>query len=135
MSYQHVWVKVASNLAQVQATDMLETAKSGYEYRLEGTTWLLLKKRTQPILLMNQASIDSAEMRSVRNLFHVQSAIVTAKPKNAHVAIQYKGYWFYIDDKDQASKSTFSLLMELARLELAGNNNAGPVLTLPVGSH
>ena len=49
------------------------------------------------------------------------------------MAVQYKDYWFYIDDTDQETKSTFSLLMELARLELAGKSGPGPQLTLPVG--
>ena len=55
------------------------------------------------------------------------------RPSDAHVAVQYKNYWFYIDDADQDTKSTFSLLMELARLELAGKPGPGPQLTLPVG--
>jgi hypothetical protein len=49
------------------------------------------------------------------------------------VAVQYRGYWFYIDATDQDTKSTFSLLVELSRLELAGKPGPGPVLTLPVG--
>jgi hypothetical protein len=55
------------------------------------------------------------------------------RPPDAHVAVQYKNYWFYIDDTDQDTKSTFSLLMELARLELAGKPGPGPQLTLPIG--
>ena len=55
------------------------------------------------------------------------------RPQDAHVAVQYKNYWFYIDDTDQDTKSTFSLLMELARLELAGKPGPGPQLTLPIG--
>jgi len=54
-------------------------------------------------------------------------------PPEAHVSVQYKNYWFYIDDTDQDTKSTFSLLMELARLELAGKPGPGPQLTLPIG--
>ena len=50
----------------------------------------------------------------------------------AHVAIPYKGYWFYIDETDQDTKSTFSLLIELSRLKLTGKAGPGPVLTLPV---
>jgi hypothetical protein len=34
---------------------------------------------------------------------------------------------------DRDTKATFSLLMELARLELSGKIGPGPVLTLPVG--
>jgi len=65
-------------------------------------------------------------------LFRVTSATGSGRPKRAHVSIPYRGYWFYIDERDQASKATFSLLMELARLELVGKSGGGPVLTLPL---
>jgi hypothetical protein len=57
----------------------------------------------------------------------------SARPKNAHVAVPYKGYWFYLDEGDQDSKVTFALLMELARLELPGRKGREPILTLPLG--
>ena len=38
-----------------------------------------------------------------------------------------------IDETDQDTKATFSLLVELSRLEVAGKPGAGPVLTLPLG--
>jgi hypothetical protein len=71
----------------------------------------------------------------MRSFFSVHSAKIKSNepPANAHVAVQYKSYWFYIDDRDQETKSTFSLLMELARLELAGRPGPGPQLTLPIG--
>ena len=64
-------------------------------------------------------------------LFRVASTI-EGRPERAQVAIPYRGYWFYIDERDQASKATFSLLLELARLELVGKAGVGPVLTLPL---
>ena len=69
----------------------------------------------------------------MRRFFHVRWAKGNKRPPGAHVAVQYKDYWFYIEDTDQETKSTFSLLMELARLELAGKAGPGPQLTLPVG--
>jgi hypothetical protein len=30
-----------------------------------------------------------------------------------------RGYWFWIDDSDQASKSAFALMLQLSRLDLA----------------
>ena len=63
-------------------------------------------------------------------LFRVYS--VRDEPANAHVAIPYKGYWYYIDRTDQDTKSTFSLLLELSRLEVLGKPGTGPVLTLPI---
>ncbi len=65
-------------------------------------------------------------------LFRVRSVKADARPATAHVAVPYRGYWFYIDQADRDTKATFSLLMELSRLELVGKTGVGPVLTLPV---
>ncbi len=54
-------------------------------------------------------------------------------PAHAYVAIRYRDYWYYVDDRDQASKSTFSLMLQLSRLDFARQNPGGPVLTLPIG--
>lgn len=67
-----------------------------------------------------------------RGLFRVRSVKSPDRPAGALVAIAYRGHWFYIDDTDQDTKSTFSLLLELSRLELASKTGVGPVLTLPV---
>jgi hypothetical protein len=69
----------------------------------------------------------------MRGFFRVHWAQGQARPSGAHVAVKYEDYWFYIADTDQETKSTFSLLMELARLELTGKTGPGPQLTLPVG--
>lgn len=66
-------------------------------------------------------------------LFRVRSQSGTERPTNAHVAVNYKDHWFYVDETDQDSKSTFSLLVELSRLELTGKSGPGPQLTLPIG--
>jgi hypothetical protein len=66
----------------------------------------------------------------LKGLFRVRSA--KAPPPNAHVAVPYQGYWFYIDESDLDTKATFSLLMELARLELSATGSQ-PLLTLPLG--
>jgi hypothetical protein len=54
-------------------------------------------------------------------------------PQNAYVAVQYRGWWFYIADNDQSSKATFSLLNVLYSLQSATGKGKSPVLTLPVG--
>jgi hypothetical protein len=200
--------------ASVSARDVLEAAKSGYEYRQDekSGTWNLVKKATVPVLLVDPTTGFSLEMGLFTAAFHLKpglgryeitqestnpfaaaggltgldletrsllqalyyvshgieippehaaSGILTMtrdesgevydwphvmaglfrvrwapageRPRQAHVAIQYRGYWFYIDAADQDTKSTFSLLVELSRLELAGKAGPGPVLTLPVG--
>ena len=68
----------------------------------------------------------------MRGFFSVHWAKGEKRPAAAYVAVQYKDYWFYIDDTDQDTKSTFSLLMELSRLELAGKPGSAPQLTLPL---
>jgi hypothetical protein len=54
-------------------------------------------------------------------------------PDNAYVAVRYRGSWFYVNDSDLTSKSTFSLLMQLFALQAGDVRSAGPILTLPVG--
>ncbi len=66
------------------------------------------------------------------DFFRVSSVKADERPPNAHVAIPYKGYWFYIDQTDQDTKSTFSLLLELSRLEVLGKPGSAPLLTLPL---
>lgn len=56
-----------------------------------------------------------------------------ARPREAAVLMRRRGYWFYIDDTDLISKSTFALLGQLFALQAGGVETIGPVLTLPVG--
>src|SRR5262245_24524952 len=69
----------------------------------------------------------------LRGLFRVCWAKGHKRPPNAHVAVCYEGYWFYIDKADQDTKAAFSLLLEMSRLELVGKAGPGPLLTLPLG--
>ena len=65
------------------------------------------------------------------NLIAVRSG--SKKPSLAYVAVPYRGAWFWIDDADLASKSTFALLMQILALQSGDVESAAPVLTLPVG--
>ena len=55
------------------------------------------------------------------------------KPLNAAVTVPYRRHWYYIDDNDLDSKSTFVLLGQLFALQAGGAESVAPVLTLPVG--
>ncbi len=55
------------------------------------------------------------------------------RPDEAYVSIQHRGRWFYIEDNDLQSKTTFSLLSQLFAMQAGSLRNAGPLLTLPVG--
>lgn len=54
------------------------------------------------------------------------------RPRKAFVAVQHRGWWFYIADDDQSSKATFGLLNILYSLQQATGKGKSPVLTLPV---
>ncbi len=54
-------------------------------------------------------------------------------PRQNAVAIKYRGAWFYIDDTDLTSKSTFSMLSQIFSLQAGESKSTAPVLTLPVG--
>ena len=67
-------------------------------------------------------------------LFTVHSLKQFRRPECASVAVKFRDYWFYIDDRDADTKATFSLLLTMTRINLIGTKKGGPVLTLPVSS-
>jgi hypothetical protein len=70
------------------------------------------------------------------SLFTVQSCRGKKPPETAAVAVRYRDYWFYIDDRDHATKSTLVLLRPSRKLDVGAvptDRKSGPVLTLPVG--
>jgi hypothetical protein len=76
--------------------------------------------------------IDAREI--TRGLFEVRICHGHKPPATAFVAVRYRGWWYYIDDRDSASKATFTLVQELTRLDFARQRlGSGPVLTLPAG--
>lgn len=71
--------------------------------------------------------------RITKDLFRVASTADPKVPATAHVSIRYQDHWFFVDKRDGPSMATFTLLMELARLELPGRPGGGPSFTLPLG--
>ena len=69
----------------------------------------------------------------MQGLFQIRHVKSRKPPTCAQIAIEYKGYWFYIDERDRETKSTFSLLLEVSRLELNTPSSTAPLLTLPLG--
>jgi hypothetical protein len=55
------------------------------------------------------------------------------RPGSAFVTVQYRGHWYFIDDRDATSKATFNMFNELFRLQRIGAAEGQPVLTLPIG--
>ena len=60
--------------------------------------------------------------------------VMTSKeqPEDAYIATHYRGHWFYIEDTNLESKSTFMLLRQLFDLQAGQKQSTGPTLTLPV---
>ncbi len=52
-------------------------------------------------------------------------------PDEAHVAVKYRGGWFWIDDRDHTSKAAFNFLMLLFSLTETGATQAAPIVTVP----
>jgi hypothetical protein len=73
--------------------------------------------------------IDSKKEERIR--VRIQSAL--QKPSDAFVAVRYRNYWFYIDDRDFTSKRMFSFLMFLFTLAESGAPEKAPVVTIPTG--
>jgi hypothetical protein len=55
------------------------------------------------------------------------------RPANAFVAVEHRGHWFYVDDRDHASKRFFNGIYDLFNMEIApSSGGGGPILTVPV---
>ena len=55
------------------------------------------------------------------------------RPRDAEVAVYYRGYWFFIAVNDVKSRAVLSILEILFGLQESDGKNVGPLLTLPVG--
>ena len=63
----------------------------------------------------------------------IQVASGTEPPSDAFVAVPYRGYWYWIDDRDMPSKRMFSFIMMIFTLVEPGSKEPAPVLTIPTG--
>jgi hypothetical protein len=58
----------------------------------------------------------------------------SAAPAEAHVAVPYKGRWFWIADNDFRSKMIFAEVMLLFSISDVGVRTAAPVVTVPANN-
>jgi hypothetical protein len=83
----------------------------------------------------NRAALGFADVgrntAGLTYLIRVHSAL--EKPSDAFVTVRYRDHWFWIDDRDLASKGVFSFLMFLFTLTESGGGQVSPVLTVPAG--
>lgn len=54
-----------------------------------------------------------------------------AAPADAYASVRYKDHWFWIDDRDIVSKSTFTFLLILFSLAESGQPATAPIVTVP----
>jgi hypothetical protein len=62
-------------------------------------------------------------------LVHIRAG--TAVPESTYATVPYKGYWYWIEDNDLASKRLFTFLLILFSLAETGQSPAAPVVTVP----
>jgi hypothetical protein len=77
---------------------------------------------------------DPAE--ATRGVFRVHSCTghKHLPPPCAYIAVWYRDHWFYIDDRDQESKATLMLMLQLRQLDFKKQViGSVPALTLPLG--
>src|SRR5262249_28673808 len=55
------------------------------------------------------------------------------RPRSAEVAVQYRGYWFYIAANDVKSRAALAILEIVFALQESDVRRVGPLLTLPIG--
>ena len=61
----------------------------------------------------------------------IQSRLI--KPLNAFVAVEYRGTWYWIDDRNYRAKRVFSVLLLLLNLVDKSGAVQLPVITIPTG--
>ena len=83
--------------------------------------------RTVPSLADRNHAADAEK----RRLVDIRSSI--DKPEDAFVAVKYRDYWFWIDDRDFKSKRSFAYLMLLFSLTESGGKEGLPLVTIPAG--
>jgi hypothetical protein len=55
------------------------------------------------------------------------------RPRDTEVAVQYRGYWFYIAPDDVNSRAVLAILEIVFALQESDGKSVGPLLTLPLG--
>lgn len=78
------------------------------------------------LVLPSQAEPGDAQTKPLVRIHSGKQA-----PTDPYASVSYKGYWYWIDDSDVASKRTFTFLMILFSLAETGQSAAAPIVTVP----
>ena len=90
-----------------------------------------------PTLHVNEGRVAPALVQHSKpgekfeKLIRIKNA--TEKPEDAFTAVKYRDHWFWIDDRDFASKRIFTFLMVLFSITETGGKEGLPLITIPAG--
>jgi hypothetical protein len=56
-----------------------------------------------------------------------------SQPQDAYIVVRYRDLWFWVDDRDLASKRMFTMLLLMVNLAESGQPAAAPLVTIPAG--
>jgi len=85
--------------------------------------------------LVTISDIEAPETQTWQEFLSDQFTVQSSadKPSHAFVQIQYRDHWYWIDDSDLETKTTFSLILFLLSLQSAASDGATPLLTINSG--
>lgn len=81
----------------------------------------------------NRASLGIADRLPLFDSARLFIKSSKTKPVDVFLAVNYRDFWFYIEDTDFRAKRGFSFLIFLMSLTEGGSQGLAPVLTLPTG--
>jgi hypothetical protein len=62
------------------------------------------------------------------DLIHIR--VADSRPPHAFQSIEYRGHWYYIDDRDAKSKNTFTVMQILMSMANNGTGSVGPLISI-----
>ncbi|MDN0075044.1 hypothetical protein QU481_09055 [Crenobacter sp. SG2303] len=81
--------------------------------------------------VLKTAVFDTDPVDGFKPLVRIHSG--RDKPDDAIVAVPYRNYWYWIDDRDFRSKLGFTALMMIFSLTDTGPAKGQPIITIPAG--
>ena len=79
--------------------------------------------------VLTTAVFDTDTIVGYQPLIRIRSG--PDKPDQVFVSVPYGGHWYWIDDRDFQSKSSFSFLMILFSMTETGSARGQPIITIP----
>lgn len=110
----------------------------GNEVTLEARSIMMIMEEMAKGVEVPNAHIEETIPAGVESTERSNAALVrilssAERPDDAFAAVQYRNYWFRIENHDTQSKRTLSFVQLLMNLSESGNSQGSPILTLPTG--